>query len=125
MSYLFKTLEEFTEEYKSYFVGLYDLGKYFGIHEVGGAYKFINNDIFNGLEELWLTEEDYIGDTNYTELQLNAKYYLVYEYSNSSLKETLLFNWLIAKTEFMNKNIILRNLLAIYICIKVVLNALL
>lgn len=121
--YRFKYLEEFTEDYKGYFVGTYDLGKYFNLNDVGANYKFINNNIFNGLEELWLTEEDYIGDPNYQELQLKAKYYLVFTNSNSTLKEKLLFNWLIAKTEFVTKNSIVSNLLATYICIKVLLNA--
>lgn len=120
-----KLLKEFTKEYKGYFVGTYDLGKYFNLNDVGANYKFINNNIYNGLEELWLTEEDYIGDPNYSELQLNAKYYLVYEHSNSNLKKKLLFNWLIIKEEFITKNSIISNLLATYICIKVVLNALL
>lgn len=39
----------------------------------------------NYIEEVLVTEEDHIGAKNYAELQLKAKYYLVYKHSDSNL----------------------------------------
>lgn len=52
------------------------------------------------VEELLVTEEDYIGAKNYEELQLKAKYYLVYEHNKSNLVLRFKVNNSVANEKF-------------------------
>lgn len=61
------------------------------------AIAFKGNDY---VEELWITEEDHIGAKNYRELQLKAKYYLVYEHNKSNLALRFKVNNAVANESF-------------------------